>query len=346
MNQSPEFLQSDQWLTFQEATGKETFRFSCDDFQVNGIIHKLPLVGEYLYTPRWPVWSSQQLTINSQQRSEKLQELIEQAKEKKVGWIRIEPQTEGLLEEIKKAISYEIVKAPHDMQPRENFIIDITKTEEELLAAMKPKVRYNIRLAEKRGVRVFASRELKYQDAFFTLIEATAKRQRILPHLREYYEKFFKALPIEMCELWVAEYQGPASTREDGSSTRGGNILAANLVIFYGDTVTYLHGGTSDQDRDVMAPVFLQWAQIREAKKRGFSRYDFGGVKTDNNQQLTNNKNDWNGITRFKTGFSPQTVATVYLGSYDIILDTKKYKHYKHLRHLQGVLARMKKLLR
>lgn len=356
MNEKTEFLQSEEWLAFQEACGKEALRLSSDDFSVNGIIHELPLVGKYLYTPRWPMGD-----IRNGIRT-----LLYEAKKRKVRWIRIEPKTEALLEEIKKSVSYNVVKAPHDMQPRENFVIDITKTEEELLAAMKSKTRYNIRLAEKHDVKVFATREEKYREAFLALIESTAQRQHILPHPRSYYEKYFSVFPETMCELWVAEYEGPASTREDGSSTRGGKILAANIVLFYGTTATYLHGGTSDEHRDVMAPVLLQWSQIREAKKRGYSAYDFGGVCKGDRGQKMNDKGkpkaeekksfithhsslisrSWAGITRFKTGFSPGTDPTIYPGSYDIILDAKKYWLYDRLRHLQAGLALLKKFIR
>lgn len=315
MNQTQEFLQSEEWLQFQEAAGKEVIRISQDDFSVKGIAHTLPMVGTYLYTPRWPM----------EEIRNELEVVIARAREKKAAWIRIEPTTEVLLEEVKKALSYKIVKAPHDMQPREHFIIDIAKTEEELLAAMKSKVRYNIRLAEKKAVKVFVTRERRYQEAFFALIDATAKRQHILPHPRSYYEKYFSVFSEAMCELWVAEYQG--------------KVLAANIVLFYGAVTTYLHGGTSDEHRDVMAPVLLQWAQIREAKKRGCTVYDFGGVN------MNQEKNGWEGITRFKTGFSPETTPTMYPGSYDIILDVNKYWLYDRLRHLQAGLALLKKYI-
>lgn len=317
------FLQSGEWKKFQEKNGRRAIQLSSGAV---GFVHTLPLVGNYLYFPRWP--SENTLNQEPEMRNEILIELVRIAQEQKAAWVRIEPETEGITNTLRQAQdgNYRIAKAPHDMQPRENFIIDITKTEEELLAGMKPKVRYNIRLAEKKGVRVFPSREKKYQEAFLSLVESTAKRQHILPHPRAYYENFFVAIREEMCELWVAEYQG--------------HILAANLVVSAGDTATYLHGGTSDEYRDVMAPILLQWAQIQAAKRRGLSRYDFGGIA------MHSKKKGWEGITRFKTGFSPETKPTVYPGSYDIILNQKKYWLYDRLRLLQVGLSMMKKIFR
>ncbi len=299
------------------------------DFSANAIIHTLPLVGQYLYVPRGPVQSNFQFSIFNFQK--KIQKLVEGAKERKMKWMRIEPETEELLEVIKKSVSERVVKAPHDMQPREVLRIDITFAEEVLLAQMKPKTRYNIRLAEKHGVRVFESRDEKYIQVFLGLILKTSGRKGITAHPKNYYEQFFTVLPETMCRLFVAEYQGV--------------VVAANLVMFYGDTVTYLHGGTADEHRDVMAPYLLQWEQIKAAKARGYRHYDFGGVRTVNKQQLTNNDEQkldgWAGITKFKAGFSPHTVPTIFPGSYDIILDPTGYFLYDALRFTQQQTRRI-----
>ncbi len=315
-----EFLQSAEWLRFQEATGKEIIPCEEDGFVANGIVHTLPLVGKYLYVPRGPIrtnFSAQGGPTSGWQFL--ISKLIEEAKRRNARWVRIEPETEELLEEIKKSVPYKVVRATHDMQPREVFKIDITPLEEELLARMKSKTRYNIRLAEKRGVKVFETREKNHIAAFLDLITVTSGRKGITSHPRSYYEKMLEILPKEMCRLFVAEYEG--------------KIVAANIIMFFGETVTYLHGGTADVHRDVMAPYLLQWEQIKTAKKEGFQFYDFGGVQTGNNQQEP--KSDWSGITKFKTGFSPSTASTVFPGSYDIVLDTQGYFLYTSLRPLQ-----------
>lgn len=320
-----EFLQSREWFGLQEATGKSTVLFEEGDFVANGIVHTLPVVGRYLYVPRGPIVENDKLQMPSVKKG--INNLIALAKEKKVKWVRIEPETEEILEEIKKSIPYKVVHAPHNMQPREILKIDITETEEVLLARMKSKTRYNIRLAEKRGVKVFETRKEQYITAFLDLIAATSGRKGITSHPRSYYQQFFQTLPENMCRLFVAEYEGV--------------VVAANMVMVSGDTATYLHGGTADLHRDVMAPYLLQWEQMKKAKALECTKYDFGGVKTNNSQQtVTNkqqskNKNDWGGITKFKTGFSPNTAPTVFPGTYDIVLDSTVYFVYDISRHIQ-----------
>jgi lipid II:glycine glycyltransferase (peptidoglycan interpeptide bridge formation enzyme) len=332
-----EFLQSDAWARLQVAAGHEAVGLPDGG---HGFVHALPLVGRYLYTPRWP---SGQFPISNFQ----FPNLLADAKKKGYKWVRIEPETEEILVSVRNEIetlrqaqgdNLSVVVAPHDMQPRETFVIDITKSEEELLAAMKPKTRYNIRLAEKKGVRVFATREQKYQEAFLDLITATAERKDIVPHPRGYYEKFFTELPEEMCSLFVAEYEGA--------------VLAANMLIIYGDTATYLHGGSSDRYREAMAPMLLQWEQIRFAKAQSCTKYDFGGIRTgyrgqgiEDSVAEKKGRNSWAGITRFKTGFSPKTVPTVFPGCYDIVLDKAAYRRYDQLRLLRRVAVSIRRFL-
>lgn len=338
MNQGKEFLQSENWLAFQGATGKETVPCSLDGFLANGIIQSLPLGGKYLYVPRGPITvNTQQSTVNELQLKENIQKFVEQAKEKNAKWIRIEPENEESLKKIEEVFDGKIVRAPHDIQPREIFVMDVTKDEEVLLAQMKPKTRYNIRLAEKHGVKTFATREEKYKRAFFDLIEATADRKEINPHPKGYYEKFFEIFPPEMCQLFIAEYNG--------------TVLVANILIIFGGCAIYLHGGSGSVHRDVMAPYLLQWKQIQYAKERGCVEYDFGGVKTMNpltsslqlevfwagSQQKTEGKSSWDGITKFKRGFSPETVPIVFPGSYDMILDPMAYRTYIFIRNLRKI---------
>jgi len=334
-----EFLQSEAWLRLQEATGKKTIPFSEAGFLAHGIVHTLPLVGQYLYVPRGPI-----VEALSAEGTEKrnIQKLILLAKEKKMNWIRIEPETEELLEankRVTKGLGHAIAKAPHDMQPREVLRIDLAASEAELLSAMKSKTRYNIRLAEKRGVKVFETREEKYIDSFLDLITATSGRKGITSHPRSYYQKFFDVLPEDMCQLFVAEYDG--------------RVVASNLMIVYGGTVTYLHGGSSDADRDVMAPYLLQWEQVKWAKALGRHTYDFGGVRMQVSSSHQNSSfkiqaptlNPWAGITKFKTGFSPATKVTEYPGSHDIILDARSYFLYRRIQALKHSLFSLKKRL-
>ncbi|MFZ2225847.1 MAG: peptidoglycan bridge formation glycyltransferase FemA/FemB family protein [Candidatus Moraniibacteriota bacterium] len=331
-----EFLQSLEWRKFQESVGRKTFHLEGENFWANIILHTLPIVGKYFYIPKGP-----------EMRKQEIEEIINLAKENNAGWIRIEPSSEESLEVIRKNTKYKIIKAPHDVQPREIFVIDISKSEEELLAEMKPKTRYNIRLAEKKDIKIFNIGDDKYVEEFLRLTAVMAKRQGITAHPENYYRKMLENISGDILKLYVAEYEG--------------RVIAANLVVFYGDTCIYLHGASDDEYRNVMAPYLLQWRQICDAKKAGCVRYDFGGVKNPPhpNPLLTKERgqnagkspspyqgeggrrpdevNPWSGITKFKTGFSPETVPTIFPGSYDIILDNKKYWAYKFLQKLKNI---------
>ncbi len=312
-----DFLQSEEWRIFQEATGKRTFHVENGGFSANVIEHKLPFVGKYFYIPRWPssIISNFQFLI--------FDEVFDLAKKEKIGWIRIEPENEKILGLIKKNLGYEIKKAPHDMQPKEIFMIDITKSEEEILTEMKPKTRYNINLARKRGVsvKIVSENEIdEYIEKFIEIVNLTAKRKNIKFHPGDYYRKMVETIPGNILKLYIAEYKN--------------KIIAANLVVFYEKIATYLHGATDDEYRNAMAPYLLQWQSILDAQKTGCEKYDFGGARVTNGEKKSEN-NDWSGITRFKLGFSPKTETTKFPGSYDIVINRRKYYFYVIISRLR-----------
>ncbi|MFA7319022.1 MAG: peptidoglycan bridge formation glycyltransferase FemA/FemB family protein [Parcubacteria group bacterium] len=393
------FLQSSEWRKFQEKVGRKTHAITGESFNASIVSHKLPLVGTYFYVPRGPVMeiSNIQYPISNKIPNSKSQiqdgvvEMIKLAEKENAGWIRIDPASEDVLEMIKGIVGtdlvsvldeqvhrsgrtqgpplrkYKITKAPHNVQPREVFIIDITKTEEELLAEMKSKTRYNVRLAEKKGVSVKAitnnqetrnkqisndkiqiSNKIpnpneqnteKYIAEFLRLVKITARRDGITSHPESYYRQMLEIIPSDILKLYVAEYEG--------------KVIAANLVLFYGETCTYMHGASDDEYRNVMAPYLLQWQQIKDAKKAGCKRYDFGGVSVqplrtlfttppsqlrDTSPEYRGGGNSWSGITRFKTGFSPKTASTIFPGSYDIIINPRMYWLYRGIQKVKSLM--------
>ncbi|HMN19747.1 MAG TPA: peptidoglycan bridge formation glycyltransferase FemA/FemB family protein [Candidatus Moranbacteria bacterium] len=344
------FLQSQKWLDFQKAFGRRVFWLEKEDFKAGIVEHVLPIVGGYFYVPRGPMFychsrqSRQGFTevdeggnpgrwIPDQVRDD-MGEIIKLAKKENTGWIRIEPQTAEQMEIIQKNTEYKIVKAPYDVQPRENFVLDISKSQEQLLAEMKSKTRYNIKLAQKHGVSVQAISDFQlpiskqYVESFLILTREMAARQGIVPHPDDYYRKMCEVFGGDMLRLYAAEHEG--------------KILAANLVLFYGDTATYLHGSSSDKQRNVMAPFLLQWQAISDAKEKGCRWYDFGGIKTKDTRYKAQDTNKWEGITSFKTGFSPNAKPVVFLGSYDIIINPRKYAIYKGLQRAKMIVKKFR----
>lgn len=208
------------------------------------------------------------------------------------------------------------------MQPRELFIIDITKPERELLAEMKSKTRYNIKIALKHNVKMVKCAKNNAAcgraiDEFVRLVKITAERDKITPHPDEYYRKIFETIPEENLKLYLAELEG--------------KIIAANIVVFYGKVATYLHGASDNAYRHVMAPYLLQWQVILDAKKEGYEKYDLGGIRTGENV------GSWAGITRFKTGFSVNNGPLKFPGSYDIVLNPFRYNLYRILQRIKAL---------
>jgi len=331
------FLQSIRWRKFQEAWGRKAYNVSTsgDDGELiayaNIIEHTLPIVGKYFYVPRGPMQvKSEKLKVKNHSSKLKVffDNLISLAIKHNVGWIRIEPNSEEELKLIQRDLSgkYKMKKSTVDMQPREILILDISKSEEEILAEMKQKTRYNIKLAEKKGVKIYDSREEKYIEEFLRLVKIMSQRDKITSHPDAYYRKMFEIIPSEILKLYVAEYEG--------------KIIAANLVLFFGKTATYMHGASDNEHRSVMAPYLLQWQQILDAKKAGCERYDFGGVRTQPHPSpllVKERGTSWKGITKFKIGFAPNINPVQFPGCYDIILKQGKYNLYRALQKIKRI---------
>ena len=296
-------LQSKEWAQLLSAEGKKVVNIFDRKTVKYGVLHKLPIVGRYMYVPR--TCNFNKLLID---------DLFDKIHNNYCGWVRVDICDEKLLD-IFCAKGVKCVKAPHNMQPKCNLIIDITKDEEELLKQMKSKTRYNIRLAQKKGVTVFCTSDKKYIDIFCDLVEETAHRKDLVFHSRKHYHEIFNNIPDDIIQLYIAQYNN--------------KIIATNIISFYGGVATYLHGATSDKYRNVMAPFLLQWQAIKDAKKRGCQWYDFGGVFPDSNNMGKK------GITRFKIGFSPKTEYFITEGSYDIIISNIKYKLYTFLQKIK-----------
>ncbi len=149
------------------------------------------------------------------------------------------------------------VKPPKDsriiktvsIQPSDTLILDVSGSEEALLAGMHPKTRYNIMVGERKGVRIQRERAIRLGDELWDILEATADRGGFHLHPRTYYHAL-----LSLCDLWVA--------RKDHLP------LAVALTIDFAGTRTYLHGGSTTAHRDLMAPSTLHWAIIKGAGTR------------------------------------------------------------------------------
>jgi peptidoglycan pentaglycine glycine transferase (the first glycine) len=286
------FLQSDQWAKFQNSIGRETFKID----GINIIKHNLPFNKSFLYSPK----------VNPIEDFEDFVKKIKEiAKKENAIFFKLEPQ-----EEIDKSLldKYEF-KESNNIQPLQTIILDLTKTEEELLGQMHQKTRYNIKLAERQAkIQISKSKSQNFDknfEEFWELMQETTKRDGFHSYSKEYYKKL---LEIPGVELFIAECQN--------------KVIVANIVLFYENTATYLHGASSYEHRNLMAAPLLQWHQIQEAKRIGCTTYDFWGI----------NEEKWPGVTRFKRGFGGKEVA--YPGAYDLVFRPAWYKLYKLVKRI------------
>ena len=210
-------------------------------------------------------------------------------------------------------------------QPRATLILDLTQTEDALLQSMHSKTRYNISLAERKGV---VAREKKNINVFWKLNEATIARDKFKSHNKNYYAKM---LETEMCRQLTAYFNGQP--------------IAAILLIIFGDACVYLHGASSNEERNLMAPYLLQWRGIQLAKQLGCKYYDFWGIapasKVGEPSTCFHNLcwevgHRWTGVTRFKAGFGGKTRE--YPQAVDVVLNKSKYYVYLALRRVLGIL--------
>lgn len=197
----------------------------------------------------------------------------------------------------------------HQVPPRTTLVIGLSKSEEELLSAMHEKARYNIRLAERRGIRVRRAGVDESFRAFWSLMRETAKRGRVGIHAREYYRKMLETVQggDVQARLFLAVHREIP--------------LATAILITCGDTATYLHGGSSSEQRNLMAPHLLQWRMMQYAKHHRMKWYDMWGIAPQDERGKTREErgyvHPWTGITRFKLGFGGEVKESV--GTFDII---------------------------
>jgi lipid II:glycine glycyltransferase (peptidoglycan interpeptide bridge formation enzyme) len=179
----------------------------------------------------------------------------------------------------------------YNIQPPRTIVVNIEGSEEEIMARMKQKCRYNIRLAEKKGVTIRSWDDL-YE--FHEMMKITGRRDGFEVHTVEYYLRVHKLFhPKGNCELLAAEYEG--------------KVLAALMVFAFGNRAWYVYGASTDEERNRMPTYLLQWEAMRWAKTHGCTEYDMWGVPDEEETQLEDNfenRNDglW-GVYRFKRGF-------------------------------------------
>jgi peptidoglycan pentaglycine glycine transferase (the first glycine) len=274
-------LQTGEWGELKSAFGWKPVRVISGNVGVQILFRKLPLGFTVGYIPK-PV-------ISNQSVSEKLWNEIDSVCRKHHAiFCKLEPDSWDQQFIIHHS-AFRISK--HNIQPPRTIIINIKDDEDTILARMKPKTRYNIRLAEKKGVTIHTSDDI---ESFHKMMTVTGGRDGFGIHSLEYYKRAYELLhPKGLGEILVAEYEGKP--------------LAALFVARNGRCAYYLYGASTDEERNRMPTYLLQWEAMKWAKAHGCEEYDLWGVPDEDEATLEANfesRHDtlW-GVYRFKRGF-------------------------------------------
>jgi len=238
----------------------------------------------FVYVP----WGPEGFSFEPADRGAALAELAKKLRPffpAKTAFVRFDPPWFADSEGERPVFAAPFKKAPADIQPPDTVLVDLTQSEEQLLAAMKPKWRYNIGLAEKRGVQV-TDAGVQGIDVFYKLLQETALRDGIAVHGINYYKALFDVFTEPDAKLCLY------------TAAAGGDAIAAIVVLCRGSHAVYLYGASSNVGRNLMPAYALQWRAMRDAKAAGCVRYDLFGIPPNDNPD-----HPMAGLYRFKTGF-------------------------------------------
>lgn len=197
------------------------------------------------------------------------------------------------------------------VQPRYVFRLDINPGEEELLANMQQKTRYNLRLAERKGVDVQIGAPKEQLPVFYKLLEETAARDSFLIRGYSYYEDFYDLLvPDGLAELAIVRHEEEA--------------IAGALLFRLKDKAWYIYGASANNKRNLMPNYLMQWRMIQWAKKEGCAIYDFRGVPGD-----VGPEHPLYGLVKFKKGFGGDYCQ--FIGEWDLVFRPFLYNLYNRL---------------
>lgn len=299
------FLQSWAWGEFHKALGKTIDRTGF--YENNKLVGVMLSVveparrGKYLTVPGGPIidWGNKDL-INAFAI-----QIKEIAKKNGCVFIRVRPQLKKDDFSINLFKNLGFIKAPMHLHAELTSQLDITKTEEELMAQMRKSTRYEVKKAIKENLKIITSTNSSEIKKFYDLQIETSRRQKFVPFSYKFlYEQFKVFAENGNALLYKAEFEK--------------KLLAQAFVIFYGKEAVYHYGASTDEGRRYPGAYLIQWEAIREAKKRGMTRYNLWGVAPENKET-----HRFAGLSLFKRGFGGQDFECLH--AQDLIINKPKY---------------------
>jgi len=242
-----------------------------------------------------------------------------------------------------------LVPSAHPIFTKYTFVLDLTKSEEELLKNMHSKTRYNIRVAEKKGVSVKEDDTDQAFKMYLLLTQETTTRQKFYAHTQTYHKLMWQTLkPIVIANEVKQSHTDKIATSHSAprndklvahllTATYQNKILTTWIVFVFHDTLYYPYGASSSEHREVMANNLMMWEAIKFGKKLGLNKFDMWGALSKN--PIPNDP--WFGFHRFKSGYG--ATHTEFVGSYDLVISPALYKLYKVADKLRWLYLRLKK---
>ena len=311
-------IQSWEWGEFRKKTGVKVIRLGKFDkgklsrgFQLT--IHNLPLTKFTVgYLPKGSMLDKQTLKA-----------LEEIGRKENCIFIKLEPNIQKITNYQLPITNYQLTPSPNPLFTKYNFLIDLTKTEKELLMNMKAKTRYNVRLAQRRGVKVQEKEDKASFETYLKLYFETCKRQKYFGHDEKYHHLMWETLkPAGIAHLLIASYKKEP--------------LAAWMLLKFKDTLYYPYGGSSTKLRNLMASNLICWEAIRLGKKLGCKTFDMWGSLGPHPDK----SHPWYGWHWFKAGYGGRLVE--YVGSYDLVVNPPMYKLFNFANQIRWKYLRVK----
>ncbi len=334
-------LQAFEWGEFRKKTGIKVVRGlpagkAGKDFQLT--IHKIPHIP----------WTIGYLPKGNLPDEKLIEELKKIGKDNNCIFIQLEPNirkdTKILSEkDIKKKSPNILISQYPNIRPsfhplftKYTFVLNLTKSEDELLEAMHPKTRYNIKVAQKHGVKIIEDNSDKAFEAYLKLTSETSKRQKFYAHTQGYHKLMWQALKIQNSKFRIQNLDKNKLTAHLLVAKYKKETLVAWILFTFKDTLYYPYGASSDKHREAMASNLMMWETIKFGKKLGLKKFDMWGALGPNPDP----KDPWYGFHRFKQGYGGELVE--FVGSYDLVINPPLYNLYKVADKIRWAILRFK----
>jgi len=291
-------MQTEEWGDARKKMGVRVEKIIQDGNVFQFTIHPIP------YTP----YSIGYLPRSTTPSASVMKQLYDFGKNNNLLFIKLEPYVS--FDEFQKlhVTSYMLQASSHPLFPEWTQTLSLTPSEEELFKNLKSKTRYNIRLAEKKGVVIKEVSTDEGYEIFEKLYFETCKRQNYHGHSPAYHRAMWNSLKGTQAHILIAFLNGVP--------------LAAYELLYFKNYLYYLYGGSSLLHKNVMAPNLLMWEAIKLGKKLGATTFDmWGSLPPD-----YSDSHPWAGFTRFKEGYGTQ--FTHLSASYDLVINPFLYKIY------------------